>query len=87
MENTTVKFRIGQLIRELSVRNNRDYEKQLVSELSGVNRSTLYGMLNNTHIRVDLSIMARLLSFFEREGMPITPGDLFEYIPDDKPAA
>lgn len=63
----------------------QNLEKQLGHELSwaeigrrsGVHPNTLTALQKGRARRVDLETMEKLCDFFEREGMPITPGDLF----------
>lgn len=50
-----------------------------LQSLSGINKNTLYALYNNSSTRLDLSVLNRLCKALNCE-----PGDLLEYIPDDK---
>lgn len=50
-----------------------------LQEKSGVNKNTLYAIYNNNNTRVDLSVIERICS-----ALNCQPGDLFEYIPEEK---
>ena len=59
---------------------NRDRMKvPKLHELSGVNKNTLYAMYNGTITRIDVSVIDRICI-----ALKCQPGDLFEYIPDEK---
>lgn len=71
------RFNVDTLLRKLAAKNNRNYDKQFVAELSGISRTTITAITNNTSKRIDLETIDKLLRFFESEGMSVTPGDLF----------
>ena len=70
-------FNVDTLLRQLAVKNNRDYDKSYVAERTGLSRTTISTITNNTSGRVDLATLDKLLDFFVAEGMPVTVGDLF----------
>ena len=72
-----IRFNVDTLLRRLAVKNNRDYDKSYVAEKTGLSRTTITAVTNNTSGRVDLATLQRLLDFFTSEGLPITIGDLF----------
>lgn len=71
------KFALSQLLRQLALHNNRDYDKSTVAELSGISRTTITAITNNSSRRIDLETLEKLLDFFAAEGLPIGVGDLF----------
>ena len=77
MAKVTVKFNVAQLIRELSLRNRRDYDKTTLATEINVSRTSLYGILGNSNVRIDLSTVEKLIAFFHAEGMPVTLEQLF----------
>jgi len=77
MAKVTVKFNVAQLIRELSLRNKRDYDKTTLATEINVSRTSLYGILGNSNVRIDLPTVEKLISFFYAEGMPIKLEQLF----------
>lgn len=72
-----ITFNVDKLIRQLSVKNNRDYDKSLVAEWSGISRTTITALTKNSSVRIDLSTLGKLLDFFASHDMPITVADLF----------
>ena len=77
MTKVTVKFNVAQLIRELSLRNRRDYDKTTLATEINVSRTSLYGILGNSNVRIDLPTVEKLIAFFHAEGMPVTLEQLF----------
>lgn len=72
-----VAFNVDWLLRQLSAKNNRDYDKVTVAVLSGISRTTITSITNNENKRVDFETLGKLLDFFQSEGMPIEIQDLF----------
>jgi len=75
-----VTYNVAWLLRQLSAKNDKGYEKTLVADLSGISRTTITNITNEPSKqskRTDLETVGKLLSFFESEGMPITIADLF----------
>ena len=71
------RFNVDGLLRKLAAQNNRNYDKGLVAERSGISRATITTITNNTSKRIDLETIDKLLGFFAAEGMPVAAGDLF----------
>ena len=75
MNNVT--FNVAWLLRQLSAKNNKSYDKVTVAALSGISRTTITLITNNENKRADFETLGKLLDFFQSEGMPITIADLF----------
>lgn len=73
----TVTFNVDRLLRQLSAKNNKDYDKVTVAALSGISRTTITSITNNENKRTDFETLGKLLDFFQGQGMPITIADLF----------
>ena len=79
-----ITYNLYSLKKQLEINAQRDYTWDQIALDSGVHRNTLLNMASDKTRRVDLDIMARLLTYFHAEGMPITPNDLF--IVEDSPS-
>ena len=75
MSKTT--FNVDQLLRQLSAKNKKDYDKVTVASLSGISRNTITSITNRDSTRIDLTTIDKLLDFFASQGMPVTISDLF----------
>jgi DNA-binding XRE family transcriptional regulator len=73
----TVAFNVDRLLRQLSAKNNKSYDKVTVAALSGISRTTITSITNNENKRCDFETLGKLLDFFQGQGMPITIADLF----------
>lgn len=71
-----VKFNLKQLLRELSAKNNKDYEYQQVAQAAGLSRFTVASIASDSSVRIEKLTIAKLIEFFKDEGMPITLLDL-----------
>lgn len=65
------------LKRQLELKKNRSYTWLEIEAASGVHRNTLINLSKNATRRIDLDIAARLLNFFQSEGLAIRLSDLF----------
>lgn len=74
----TVRFNLVALVGKLQAYKGRKYTWKEISELSGISRGTLHNIQHNKTDAVENTTISALLRFFEREGMPITVGDLYE---------
>ena len=72
-----LQFNVDTLLRKLALQKGRDYDKSYVALRTGLSRTTISAITNNTSSRVDLETLSKLLDFFTAEGLPITIGDLF----------
>lgn len=72
-----LQFNVDTLLRKLALQNGRDYDKSYVAMRTGLSRTTISAITNNTSGRVDLATLSKLLDFFTAEGLPITINDLF----------
>lgn len=77
------KFNLKQLVRQLGVKNNRDYGYLYIAQASGLSRFTVASIANGDSIRIELRTLDKLLDFFSAEGMPITLDQLFVVSRDD----
>lgn len=76
-EGVKVNFNLFALRRMLELEKNRSYTWEDIADGAGLHINTIYGMSGNTSKRVDLRTMAKLINFFNREGLEVGPGDLF----------
>lgn len=74
----TVTFKLFDLVNELERLNQKRYSWEAIAKSANVSRGTLYNMQANATKGVSLETIARLLAFFEAEGMPIRLEELFE---------
>jgi DNA-binding Xre family transcriptional regulator len=59
------------------VRHNQDFNYQDIAREAGLSRFTVASIANNASNRIELSTINKLLRYFDKMGMTITPGDLF----------
>lgn len=74
---TTIQYNIFNLKKQLEIQNQKEYSWAQIAELSDIHRNTVLNLANDRTQRVDLDVVARLLTFFKSEGMPVSIGDLF----------
>lgn len=74
----TVSFNLFTLIKQLETQRRENITIQEIAEKAGLNRLTVQGIIENRTNRVDLTTLAKLLQFFEGEGMTVAIGELFE---------
>lgn len=74
---SVVQFNLLDLKRKLELAKGRRYRLDEIAQAAALHPNTLYGMSSNTSKRVDLNTLAKLLDFFNDEGLTINPGDLF----------
>jgi len=79
--SVTVNNRFAVLLAEKQVKERRNIPLAEVAEATGISRQTLYAWENNSVNRFDVPVINALCQYFG-----IKPGDLFEYVPDEKPA-
>lgn len=79
--NVTVNNRFGILLAEKQKKERRNISLSEVAEVTGVSRQALYKWENNKVNRFDVPVINALCHYFG-----VNPGDLFEYIEDEKPA-
>lgn len=79
--NVTVNNRFAVLLAEKQIKERRNISLSEVSEATGISRKTLYAWENNKVNRFDVPVINALCHYFG-----VNPGDLFEYIEDEKPA-
>lgn len=73
----TIRYNLFALKHQLESVTGRSFPWTEVSRLSGINIGSIKNIAGNKTGRVDLDNLARLLAFFESEGMPIALSDLF----------
>ena len=84
---TTIKYNLFALKHQLELKTGRSYPWTEVAKQSGIHINTVKNMAGNKTGRVDLENLARLISFFNTAGLPVTLADLFIVTPDDKSSA
>lgn len=75
MHNT--KFNLKQLIRQLELKHDRDYDYQDIAKAAGLSRFTVSSIANNNSVKIELRTINRLLDFFVSQGLDVTIADLF----------
>ena len=78
--NVTVNNRFAVLLAEKQVKERRNISLSEVAEMTGVSRQALYKWENNKVNRFDVPVINAICKYFD-----IQPGELFEYVPDEKP--
>jgi len=78
----TVNNRFAVLLAEKQVKERRNISLSEVAEMTGVSRQALYKWENNKVNRFDVPVINAICKYFD-----IQPGELFEYVPDEKPPA
>ena len=78
--NVTVNNKFAVLLAEKQVKERRNIPLAEVAEATGVSRRALYAWENNSVHRFDDVVINALCQYFG-----IKPGELFEYIEDEKP--
>ena len=76
-----INNRFAVLLAEKRVKERRNIPLAEVAEATGISRRALYAWENNEVHRFDDVIIDALCKYFG-----IQPGELFEYIEDEKPA-
>lgn len=80
--NVTVNNRFAALLAEKRIKERRNVSLQEVAKETGVSRQALYKWENNRVNRFDVPVINAMCKYFG-----IEPGQLFQYVPDEKPAA
>ena len=78
--NVTINNRFAVLLAEKRVKERRNISLQEVAKATDISRQSLYAWENNDVHRFDDVIINALCQYFG-----VKPGDLFEYIEDEKP--
>lgn len=76
-----INNRFAVLLAEKRVKERRNIPLAEVAEATGISRRALYAWENNEVHRFDDVIIDALCRYFQ-----VQPGELFEYIEDEKPA-
>lgn len=76
----TVNNRFGILLAEKRIKERRPISLSEIEKVTGVSRRALYAWENNKVTRFDVPVINALCEYFG-----IEPGDLFQYVPDEKP--
>jgi putative transcriptional regulator len=77
--NVTINNRFAILLAEKRIKERRNIPLAEIAEKTGVSRRALYAWENNTVTRFDVPVIDALCKYFG-----VNPGDLFEYIEDEK---
>lgn len=77
--NVTVNNRFGEMLARKRAQEKRNIPLSEVAEQTGIPPKTLFAWANNTVTRFDAHVINALCQYFG-----IQPGELFEYVPDDK---
>lgn len=79
--SVTVNNRFGILLAEKRIKERRNISLAEIADEIGIARKTLYAWSNNKVNRFDVPVIDALCQYFG-----VKPGELFEYIEDEKPA-
>lgn len=77
--SVTVNNRFAILLAEKRIKERRNISLAEVADEIGISRKTLYAWENNTVTRFDVPVIDALCQYFG-----VKPGDLFEYIEEEK---
>ncbi len=77
--SVTVNNRFAILLAEKQVRERRNISLQEVEKETGISRQALYKWKNNTLDRYENRVINALCQYFN-----VSPGELFEYVPNEK---
>lgn len=79
--SVTVNNKFAILLAQKRVKERRNIPLTEVAEATGISRQALYKWENNSIERFETRVIDALCQYFG-----IEPGELFEYIEDEKPA-
>lgn len=72
-----VTYNLFSLKRKLEMQTGRAYTWKEISAATRIHTNTLQNLSNNKTARIDLGIMGKLMDYFESEGLPVEPADIF----------
>ena len=72
-----IKYNLFALKNRLESKTGRPYPWTQVSDRSGIHINTIKNLVGNKTRRADLDNLAKLIEFFNAEGVPVTLSDLF----------
>ena len=78
--NVAINNRFSILLGEKRVQEKRNIPLSEVGDNTGIPYKTLYAWANNTVTRFDVHVIDAICKYFR-----VGPGDLFEYVEDNKP--
>lgn len=81
-----VKYNLFSLKRKLEIQSDRVYTWKEISRATGIHTNTLQNLAGNKTARIDLDILGKLMDYFEQQGVPIQPNDLFVITEQPPPA-
>lgn len=82
---TKLLFNLHKPLSQLEQMKNRRYSFNEIALATGLTRQGVRRLLKEPSDRIDVNTIAKLLSFFATEGMPITVSDLFTVTQETQP--
>lgn len=79
-----VQFNLFNLKQRLHALRGSEISLSQIARESGLHRNTIERIYENKIDRVDLTTLAKLVSFFHKHGMLIEIGDLFSLVVDNR---
>lgn len=77
--SVAINNRFAVLLAEKQIKERRNIPLAEIAEATGISRRALYAWENNSVHRFDEEVIDALCQYFN-----IQPGELFEYVPNDK---
>lgn len=74
---TQIDHNLFALKRQLEIQTGKPHTWVDIEAASGIHRNTLVNLSRNHTRRLDLDIWAKLYDYFRKEGLDISPLDLF----------
>lgn len=79
----TVEFNLFALVKRLEERTGKRHAWSKMADEAGISRGTLYNIQANDTKAMDKATIGKLMAYFDAQGMPITPGDLYKWEKQD----
>ena len=80
-ETKMLKLNLQQLRLDLQAQTGMEYSWPEIAHGIDEHNTLVYRYVNNRSTRVDLRVLEKFLTFFQREGLNITHADLFTVTP------
>lgn len=78
-----IEHNLFALKRRLEIQKSKPVQWLEIEAATGIHRNTLVNLSQNKTRRIDMDIAAKLLEYFNGEGLPVTLADLFVVTTDN----
>jgi transcriptional regulator with XRE-family HTH domain len=72
-----LKINVASILKKLEEKNGKRYAIREIVRQTGIARNTIRDLLRGEVKRINLDVLARLLTYIESEGLQVKAGDLF----------